>query len=129
MKNIKDFIKEELDKKDTVTFDIPLLIRILEYSREDLKSDVELHKMVERLLKMRNKGPLSMDDYNQIVKKRINEDGAVGGGSVGPTNVAGTGAVAGIGQPPGSKSGEPGVNMKKKKTPVMFGVYRRKKVN
>ena len=41
------------------------------------------------------------------------------GGSAGPTNVAGSGAIAGIGQPAGSHSGEPGVDMKKKKKVVL----------
>jgi len=53
--------------------------------------------------------------------------GGIGGGLVGPTNVAGSGMIAGIGQPPGSKSGEPGVNMKRKKDIVM-GLLKRKKM-
>ena len=56
-------------------------------------------------------------------KKFIDEDGAVAGA---PTNSAGSGAVAGIGQPPGSKSGEPGVNPKKKRGPILTGLLRRK---
>ena len=44
--------------------------------------------------------------------------GGIGGGA--PTNAVGTGAIAGTGQPPGSKSGEPGVSRKKKvANPVM----------
>ena len=42
----RDHLGEAVDKKDTVTFDIPLLIRVLEFAREDLKSDILLHKMV-----------------------------------------------------------------------------------
>lgn len=58
--------KEEVDKKDTVTFDIPLLIRVLELAREDLKSDPDLHKVVEKLINIRDKGVLTMDDYDYV---------------------------------------------------------------
>lgn len=54
--------------------------------------------------------------------RKLKEDMA----AAGPTNVAGSGAVAGIGQPPGSKSGEPGVDMKKKKKVVLGDIYKRK---
>lgn len=54
--------------------------------------------------------------------KQIREDGAVA--VAGPTNTSSGGAVAGIGQPPGSKSGEPGVSPKRK-SPVMFKNIRR----
>jgi hypothetical protein len=57
-----------IDKKDTVTLDIPLLIRTLELAREDIKSDEDLHKMVERLLNLKNKKELTMDDYEYIAK-------------------------------------------------------------
>lgn len=60
---------EAVDKKDTITFDIPLLIRVLEFAREELKSDIDLHQMVERLLNMRSQGTLSMDEYQKIVKE------------------------------------------------------------
>jgi hypothetical protein len=57
-----------VDKKDTVTLDIPLLIRTLELAREDIKSDEDLHRMVERLLNLKNKKELTMDDYDYIAK-------------------------------------------------------------
>jgi dephospho-CoA kinase len=60
-------IKEELDKADTVTMDIPLLIRVLEYAREDAKTDMDLHKVVENLIKMRDEGTLSMAQYDKII--------------------------------------------------------------
>jgi hypothetical protein len=59
-------VSEAVDKKDTVTFDIPLLIRVLELTREDIKSDVDLHRVVERLIQIRNKGVLTMADYRMI---------------------------------------------------------------
>ena len=65
---VNDYFNEggNVDQKDTVTLDIPLLIRTLELAREDIKSDEELHKMVERLLNLKNKKELTMDDYEYI---------------------------------------------------------------
>jgi hypothetical protein len=63
----KKAVKEAVDEKDTVTMDIPLLIRVLEYAREDAKTDMDLHKVVENLINMRGEGALSMDMYNKIV--------------------------------------------------------------
>jgi hypothetical protein len=60
-----DHISEAVDKRDTITFDIPLLIRVLEFAREDL------HRMVERLLKIRGRGVLSMNEYGVIVKEDV----------------------------------------------------------
>jgi hypothetical protein len=56
----------EIDKQDSVTMNIPLLIRTLELAREDVKSDAELHHVVENLLKLKNKKVLTMDDYDYI---------------------------------------------------------------
>jgi|688.fasta_scaffold15615_22 hypothetical protein len=61
-----DFHKILTDKQDSVTMDIPLLIRTLELAREDVKSDAELHHVVENLLKLKNKKVLTMDDYEYI---------------------------------------------------------------
>jgi Family of unknown function (DUF5824) len=55
-----------IDQKDTITMNIPLLIRTLELSREDIHSDAELHHVVERLLDLKNKPVLTMDDYEYI---------------------------------------------------------------
>jgi len=65
-------LDEGVDKKDTVVLDIPLLIRVLELAREDIKSDMDLHRVVEKLISIRNKGVLTMDDYNTIAN--INEN-------------------------------------------------------
>jgi hypothetical protein len=64
------------DAKDTITVDIPLLIRMFELSREDIHSDAELHQVVERLLDLKNKPVLTMDDYAYIADiehKHINK--------------------------------------------------------
>lgn len=68
LKPIKSITTEQVDKKDTITVDIPLMIRILELARENVKTDVELHQIVERLISIRNKGVLTMDDYERIAK-------------------------------------------------------------
>ena len=62
-------VQEEADAKDTVCFDIPLLIRVLEFTREDMKTDIELHNMVERLIDMRHNVPLTMEHYDAITGK------------------------------------------------------------
>ena len=65
--------QEAVDKKDSVMMDIPLLIRVLELAREDLKTDMDLHKVVEKLINMRTKGILTMDDYDYIahIKEQV----------------------------------------------------------
>jgi len=50
----------------------------------------------------------------------VKEDGVMGG-SAGPTNVVGGGAIAGT----GGAGGEPGVHMKKKKSPIVISMARR----
>lgn len=61
---------ESSDPQDTVTMDVPLLIRMFELMREDVKTDQDLHDVVERVLAMKNKGVLTMDDYNAILGKQ-----------------------------------------------------------
>ena len=73
----RDHMSEAVDKKDTITFDIPLLIRVLEFAREDLKSDILLHKMVERLLNIRGKGILTMNEYGKIIKEETIDENHV----------------------------------------------------
>jgi hypothetical protein len=120
MKTFKQFVIEA-DKKDTIILDIPLMIRVLELAREDIKSDMDLHRVVERLIDIRNKGVLTMDDYDfiaNIKKLPIKEDGMA---VPGPTNVVGGGAIAGS----GGKGGEPGVNLKKKRNVILTPTFKR----
>lgn len=54
--------------QDVVTMDIPLLIRLLEYAREDAQTDMDLHDVTERLIQLSTSGDtLTMHQYNQIV--------------------------------------------------------------
>jgi hypothetical protein len=64
--NIKE-AKEE-DAVDTITMDVPLFIRMLEYSREDAKEDMDLHDVTEKAITLgKERGILQMDDYNEII--------------------------------------------------------------
>jgi hypothetical protein len=55
---------------------------------------------------------------NCVPEETVKEDGVV---AAAPTNVVGRGAIAGTGGP----GGEPGVNLKKKKTPVLMSIRRK----
>lgn len=65
------------DKIDTVTIEIPLMIRLFEYAKEDAKDDMQLHSMTERMVKLsKSKKSLTMNDYNNIImvnNKSLNE--------------------------------------------------------
>ena len=63
------------DPQDHVSFDVPLLIRIFELVREDVKTDVDLHKIVERILSMKNEGVLTMDHYEEIAAANSTDSG------------------------------------------------------
>lgn len=61
---------EGFNPQDVVKLDIPLLIRLLEYAREDAKTDMDLHCVAEKLIDLSENGQtLSMNDYNNIVVK------------------------------------------------------------
>jgi hypothetical protein len=70
--SVKYGIAEATDKNDTVILNIPLLIRVLELAREDIKSDMDLHRVVEKLINIRKKGVLTMKDYNTIAHIKEN---------------------------------------------------------
>jgi hypothetical protein len=59
--------KEE-DAVDTITMDIPLFLRMLEYAREDAQKDLDLHDVTEKANKLgKERGILQTDDYEEIV--------------------------------------------------------------
>jgi len=68
--------KEEEDKVDTITMDVPLFIRMLEYSREDAAEDMDLHDVTEKAISLgKERGILQMDDYDEIIDttEKVNE--------------------------------------------------------
>ena len=61
-------VEDEKNPIDLVTMDIPLLIRMLEFAKEDAKTDMDLHAAVENMLEIsNNERALNMSDYNSIV--------------------------------------------------------------
>ena len=64
--------------------DVPLLIRVMEFAKEDAKTDMDLHSAAENMIKLSQDGKiLDMTDYDSItlpenqidelVKKVINK--------------------------------------------------------
>jgi hypothetical protein len=61
-------IHEESNPEDTVELDIPLLLRIMEYSKEDAQTDMDLHNVVDKLISLSQNGQtLDMKNYDEIV--------------------------------------------------------------
>ena len=63
----KESANQEEDPVDIITMDVPLFIRILEYSREDAQTDMDLHDLAEKAIAgTKQQGILSMDDYDML---------------------------------------------------------------
>lgn len=60
----------EADAVDTITVDVPLFIRLLEYAREDAKTDMDLHNLTTNVIKASKAGTLTMADYGKLVSKK-----------------------------------------------------------
>jgi hypothetical protein len=102
--NRRRTIHREADEVDTVNMDIPLFMRLLEYAKEDAKTDMDLHHLVEKAIELSKGGSLSMDDYEDLIGN-INE--AHGNSKIYDKCWTGYKKV------PGKKRGEPGSCEKK----------------
>lgn len=57
-----------MNQRDTITVDVPLFIRLLEYAREDAQTDMDLHNVSENAISLALSGKtLTMIDYDSIV--------------------------------------------------------------
>ena len=66
---------EQFNPSDKITLDVPLFIRLLEYAREDAKTDMDLHKVAENAIALSETGKtLTMGQYDAIVKDGGQED-------------------------------------------------------
>lgn len=56
------------NEEDVIQVNVPLMIRLLEWAKEDANKDVDIHIIVERLIELSDDGDiLSMSDYPEIV--------------------------------------------------------------
>lgn len=59
--------ESEENPVDSITVDVPLFIRLLEYAREDANTDMDLHNVAERAIELSQEGCiLTMRNYNEI---------------------------------------------------------------
>jgi len=63
-------IAEEVKEDQAVCVSVPLFIKILEWAREEAKTDEALHELTERLMDVNeDEWPADMDDYAYLVGK------------------------------------------------------------
>jgi len=61
-------MREDENPTDKITMDIPLFIRMLEYAREDAKTDMDLHNVTEKAIAlMKSHDYLCMDNYDELI--------------------------------------------------------------
>ena len=59
---------EQFNPSDKITLDVPLFISLLEYAREDAKTDMDLHNVAEKAIAASETGKtLTMADYDGLV--------------------------------------------------------------
>lgn len=78
-------ISEDINPQDVIKVDVPLFIRLLEYAREEAKTDMDLHVLTDNLIKLCAEGnTITMDQYNEIVStgKSVTESHHLQFGSV-----------------------------------------------
>ena len=62
---------EQSDPVDTITVDVPLFIRLLEFAREDARTDMELHVLTEKAIALsRKRDVLTMEEYHTLAEQR-----------------------------------------------------------
>jgi hypothetical protein len=63
------------DPTDIIAMDVPLFLRMLEWAKEEAAEDVDLHEVTERAIEaVKLRGLLSMEDYQDIIGKPIEEE-------------------------------------------------------
>lgn len=73
-KKITTIVEEYVgDDTDALKITIPLFIRLLEYAKEDAKSDVDLHKLTEKIAIHAQLGKvLGIESYPLLVPEESN---------------------------------------------------------
>lgn len=64
--------EKKSDPTDIINVDVPLLLRLFEYAREDAKTDMDLHTVTENLIRLsKSNDVLTMDNYEEIVSDTL----------------------------------------------------------
>lgn len=59
---------EEVFEYDIICCDVPLLIRLMEFAREEANSDAQLHLIAEKMIECAEYGEtLTMEHYSKII--------------------------------------------------------------
>ena len=75
-------IAKMLLASDVLSFSVPLLIRVMEYAKEDAETDMDLHVAVENMLQLSGEGKtLGMGDYDKIVAVQSKKAGSKAAGA------------------------------------------------
>lgn len=68
--SLKEFYEEE--NPNTIRINVPTITRLFEYMLEDAKDDIELHKILERLIEVSvQRSIIKMEDYEYIVTGKM----------------------------------------------------------
>jgi len=68
VKESVDLEEKRKNPTDYVIMDVPMFIRMLEFAREDATSDMDLHDVAEKLIKLSAQGkPVTMKSYDAVV--------------------------------------------------------------
>jgi hypothetical protein len=71
--SIQHVAAQAANPADVVHVDVPLLIRLLEFAKEDADTDMQLHKLVENALELQRQGVelLGMDNYAALIPAQV----------------------------------------------------------
>jgi len=77
----RDYVKSEFNEavegaENSLTMGIPLFIRMLEFAREEARTDADLHHVTKKMIDMG--GNVTMDDYEEIMTSVGGEESKMG---------------------------------------------------
>lgn len=62
----KEWMTEANEGTDIIKVTVPMFVRLLEWAREEAKTDMDIHKLTEKVVS--KKGVLTSDDYEKLMK-------------------------------------------------------------
>lgn len=63
---------EEVFEEGVICLDVPLMIRLLEYAREDSSNDMDLHVLATNAIELSEDGDaLTMEHYSKLIPAKM----------------------------------------------------------